>query len=105
MIEESFERGVVKKITNVTSICLIPEKKESLKIGDFRPISLVTSLYKIIAKVLSLRFKSVKRRKKELGCKVSCVDFGVNSNLVLFKINKRLFQYFVLKIKQTFFKK
>lgn len=36
------------------------------------------------------------------------MDFGVNSNLVLFKINKRqeaVFQYFVLKIKQTFFKK
>lgn len=50
---------VINKITNATFICQIPRKKNSIKITDFRPTSLVTSLYKIIAKVLSLRLKEV----------------------------------------------
>ena len=44
---------------NETYICLIPKKTNSGKIRDFRPISLVTSLYKIIAKVLSRRLRDV----------------------------------------------
>lgn len=45
--------------TNASFICLIPRKEKSIKIGDFRPISLVTSLYKILAKVLSRRLRVV----------------------------------------------
>lgn len=56
---EFFERGVVNGCTNATFICLIPKKSESIKIKDFRPISLVTSLYKILAKVLSNRLREV----------------------------------------------
>ena len=40
-------------------ICLIPKKSNSSSARDFRPISLVTSLYKIISKVLSFRLKEV----------------------------------------------
>lgn len=54
VMEEFFEKGVVNKITNATFICLIPKKKETIKIGEFRPTCLVTSLYKIMKKVLSL---------------------------------------------------
>ena len=38
---------------------VLSKKTSSSKIGDFRPISLVTSLYKIIAKVLSKRLREV----------------------------------------------
>ena len=44
---------------NETYIALIPKKYGSCKISDFRPISLVTSLYKIISKVLASRIKEV----------------------------------------------
>ena len=37
----------------------MPKKSQTFKILDFRPISLVTSLYKIIAKVLSGRLRKV----------------------------------------------
>lgn len=59
VFEEFFEGGVVNGIMNETYICLIPKKNDLLKIKDYRPISLVTSLYKVRAKVLSIRLKSV----------------------------------------------
>ena len=51
--------GVVNRGVNETYIALIPKKYGSCKISDFRPISLVTSLYKIISKVLASRLKGV----------------------------------------------
>ena len=44
--------GVVNRGVNESYIALIPKKYGSCRISDFRPISLVTSLYKIISKVL-----------------------------------------------------
>ena len=51
--------GIVHGVTNEIYICLIPKKVDSSKVRDFRPISLVTSLYKIISRVLSTRLKGV----------------------------------------------
>ena len=59
VFEEFHESGIINGVTNETYICLIPKKLNSCRIKDFRPISLVTSLYKIIAKVLSIRLKAV----------------------------------------------
>ena len=43
---------IINRSTNATFIASVPKKSQTFKISDFRPISLVTSLYKIIAKVL-----------------------------------------------------
>ena len=51
--------GITHGVTNETYICLISEKANSSRVKDFRPISHVKSLYKIISKVLSLRLKRV----------------------------------------------
>ncbi|PRQ36601.1 putative RNA-directed DNA polymerase [Rosa chinensis] len=59
VMAEFHTNGVVNKVTNETYICLIPKKANSLKVGDYRPISLITSLYKIIAKVLAWRLREV----------------------------------------------
>lgn len=59
VFREFFENVIVNKCTNETYVCLIPKKKPANKVGEFRPISLVTSLYKIIAKVLAGRLKKV----------------------------------------------
>ncbi|KAM2348663.1 hypothetical protein ACFX1X_012268 [Malus domestica] len=59
IMEEFFEKGIINAVTNETFICLIPKKSDSLKVTDYRPISLVTGLYKIIAKTLASRLKEV----------------------------------------------
>uniref|UniRef100_A0A2N9GB44 Integrase catalytic domain-containing protein n=1 Tax=Fagus sylvatica TaxID=28930 RepID=A0A2N9GB44_FAGSY len=51
-------RNFVKSL-NVTFLALIPKKPGAQECKDFRPISLVTGMYKIIAKVLANRLSGV----------------------------------------------
>jgi len=50
------------KSINATFIALIPKKSGAVDLKDFRPISLVSGVYKIIAKVLANRLKKVVER-------------------------------------------
>ncbi|RVW91468.1 Transposon TX1 uncharacterized 149 kDa protein [Vitis vinifera] len=56
---EFHRSGIINQSTNASFIVLIPKKSLSKRISDFRHISLITSLYKIIAKVLSGRLRGV----------------------------------------------
>ncbi|KAL6334623.1 hypothetical protein AAG906_019476 [Vitis piasezkii] len=56
---EFHTKGVINQSTNATFIAMVPKKSQTFKISDYRPISLVTSLYKIIAKVLSYALRKV----------------------------------------------
>jgi len=47
---------------NASFISLIPKVDNPQQLNDFRPISLVGCLYKIMAKILSLRLKKVLHR-------------------------------------------
>jgi hypothetical protein len=47
------------KSINATFITLIPKKIDAMEVKDYRPISLVTGIYKIVAKVLANRLKVV----------------------------------------------
>jgi len=58
-IQNFFEKGELHGSFNTTWVLLIPKKRGVLEISDFRPISLIGSVYKIIAKVLSKRLRSV----------------------------------------------
>uniref|UniRef100_A0A803PZR9 Reverse transcriptase domain-containing protein n=1 Tax=Cannabis sativa TaxID=3483 RepID=A0A803PZR9_CANSA len=59
-IFKAFEvEGRIQGSMNETFICLIPKKLNSCKVKDFRPISLITSVYKIIAKALATRLKYI----------------------------------------------
>ena len=49
---EFHNNGVINQSTNATFIALVPKKSQTIKISNFKLVSLVTSLYKIIAKVL-----------------------------------------------------
>jgi len=44
---------------NATFVSLIPKKADAVEVKDFRPISLVGRVYKMISKVLANRLKSV----------------------------------------------
>ena len=50
---------IFEKSLNATFLCLIPKKINAVNIKNFRPISLVGSLYKLLSKVLAYRFRSV----------------------------------------------
>ncbi|GAU35782.1 hypothetical protein TSUD_56590 [Trifolium subterraneum] len=51
--------GVLTKGLNSTFIALIPKVESPLKVSDFRPIALVSSIYKILSKVLANRLRNV----------------------------------------------
>ncbi|MCI10673.1 cysteine-rich receptor-like protein kinase [Trifolium medium] len=58
-ITEFHMNGKLSKGINSTFIALIPKVESSQKLNDFRPISLVGRLYKILAKVLANRLRLV----------------------------------------------
>ncbi|GAU51587.1 hypothetical protein TSUD_414310 [Trifolium subterraneum] len=58
-IVEFHRNGKLTKGLNATFIALIPKVDSPQRLNDFRPISLVGSLYKILAKVLANRLRLV----------------------------------------------
>jgi len=50
---------VFEKSLNAAFLSLIPKKANAINIKDFRPISLVSSLYKLLSKVLAHRLQRV----------------------------------------------
>ena len=59
MFKDFFETGNFVKNLNTTFIVMVPIKGGAEKFKDYRPISLVGSLYKLVAKVLTNRLKKV----------------------------------------------
>ena len=59
IFEEFFQHCKFEKSFNATFIALIPKKIDASNVRDFRPISLVGSVYKILAKVLANRLRVV----------------------------------------------
>lgn len=59
VFEEFYHHSKFEKSLNATFLALIPKKNDASNIRDFRPISLVGSLYKILSKVLANRLKRV----------------------------------------------
>jgi len=58
-LHEFHRNGRLSKGINSTFIGLIPKVDSPQRLNDFRPISLVGSMYKILAKVLANRLRSV----------------------------------------------
>ena len=59
VFKEFYHHSKFEKSLNATFIALIPKKNDASNIRDFKPISLVGSLYKILSKVLANRLKQV----------------------------------------------
>ncbi|GJW13276.1 RNA-directed DNA polymerase, eukaryota [Tanacetum coccineum] len=66
---EFFESGHIPRVCNASFIALIPKVHDAKIVKDFRPISLIGSIYKIIAKILANRLCNV------LPCLINEVDF------------------------------
>ena len=52
-------QDVFEKSLNATFLALIPKKVNAISVRDFRPISLVGDIYKILSNVLANRLKRV----------------------------------------------
>ena len=59
MFQNFHTQAVFEKSLNASFLALIPKKVDAVEIKDFRPISLVGGIYKIISKVLANRFRRV----------------------------------------------
>ncbi|RVW91853.1 LINE-1 reverse transcriptase-like [Vitis vinifera] len=59
MFKEFYDHSSFLKSLNNTFLVLIPKKCGAEDLGDFRPISLLGGLYKLLAKVLANRLKRV----------------------------------------------
>jgi len=59
VLKEFQNSGKFEKNLNATFVSLIPKKAVVMELKDFRPISLIGGMYKIISKVLTNRLKSV----------------------------------------------
>jgi hypothetical protein len=59
VFREFNNKGSFEKSLNATFIALIPKKAEAVDLKDFRPISIVGAVYKIISMVLANRLKHV----------------------------------------------
>ncbi|KAJ9691733.1 hypothetical protein PVL29_013809 [Vitis rotundifolia] len=59
VFDEFHRSGIINQSTNASFIVLLPKKSMAKKISDYRPISLITSLYKIIVKVLAERLRGI----------------------------------------------
>lgn len=57
MIQDFHKTGRLEWRLNTTLLVLIPKKADASWITDYRPISLVSSMYKILAKLLQNRLK------------------------------------------------
>ena len=59
LFREFYFHGTFQRSLNSTFLLFIPKKEGAEDLRDFRPISLVESMYKLLAKVLANRLKSV----------------------------------------------
>ena len=59
MFKEFHDQNMFLKSLNNTFLVLTPKKGGAEDLGDFRPISLLGGLYKLLAKVLANRLKKV----------------------------------------------
>lgn len=59
LMHEFHSNGKLSRGINSSFIVLIPKKDNPVGFGDFRPICLVSLVYKVLAKVLSRRLKRV----------------------------------------------
>ena len=62
MFKEFYEQNSFIKSLNNTFLVLLPKKRGAEDLGDYRPISLLVGLYKLLTKELANRLKKVIRK-------------------------------------------
>ena len=81
-ISDFYEHGYLDKCLNTSFVALIPKNNNPCILSDYRPISLINSVYKILAKVLANRLK--------------LVDTLINSNQSAFISGRQIMDGFLI---------
>jgi len=94
VVNKFADRGSWPRGSNASFICLVPKIDNPQHLSDFRPISLVGCLYKIVSKVLSLRLKKViskfiNTRQSAFLEGMSLLDSVLVANEVLEEVKRR----------------
>lgn len=58
-LDEFYVNGIFPKGSNASILALIPKVQDPQNLNDYRPISLIGNMYKIVAKLLARRLKGV----------------------------------------------
>jgi len=103
MVLEFFRRGHLPKGLNTSYIALIPKVIGSSYFNDYRPISLLNGLYKIIAKILATRLKEVMQSmvspsQSAFIAGKNILDSVLVANEMLDSMKSRSCQGFLLKL-------
>ncbi|GKV10568.1 hypothetical protein SLEP1_g21912 [Rubroshorea leprosula] len=102
-IQEFHENGKLVRGLNESFIVLIPKKENPLELEDFRPISLIGAMYKILTKILTNRLSRV--MQEIIGEQQTAfvkgrqlMDGVVVANEVIHEVRRKRKSSFVFKI-------
>jgi hypothetical protein len=103
MVLEFFRRGHLPKGINTSYIALIPKVAGSSSFNDYRPISLLNEIYKIIVKILTTRLKEVMQSvvspsQSAFIASKNILDSVLIANEMLDSMKSRRCQGFLLKL-------
>lgn len=56
-VSQTINQAYISEELNDSKITLLPKSKDKARIQDFRPISLLNTLYKVVAKIYANRMK------------------------------------------------
>jgi len=59
MFSSFLKQDILDPSLNITWVTLVPKKSIATEVRDYRPISMVGSVYKVIAKIMSRRLREV----------------------------------------------
>ncbi|GKV27064.1 hypothetical protein SLEP1_g36275 [Rubroshorea leprosula] len=103
IIQEFHENGKLVRGLNESFIVLIPKKENPLELEDFRPISLIGAIYKILTKILSNRLSQVMQEiigEQQIAFVKGrqLIDGVVVANEVIDEVHRKRKSSFVFKI-------
>lgn len=61
VLKSFFERDILNRSLTDTFVCLIPKKENVNRVKDVRPISLITSVYKILSNICTNRLNRLRK--------------------------------------------
>ncbi|KAL6333307.1 hypothetical protein AAG906_028491 [Vitis piasezkii] len=80
MFKEFYEQNSFFKSLNNTFLVLLPKKRGAEDLGDYRPISLLRGLYKLLAKVLANRLKKMIGNVVSSDLNAFCKKWGLGQS-------------------------